>query len=417
MKLSKQLDQGVYFILAPNQDKVKIGKSRDIKLRFINLRTGFMDEGVLLFGILTDNESGLETALKAMFSHIKADREWFILTRELKDYLLKCNSIYSKIAKYNDFDKLQKHLAYSSLEMYKLNVYLKLIRNKLLVPFIFFIGGLILAYSNYKLEHEKEGNLFLQYWSYILLVVYPIYMPILSKQIMAYGTPKMYILFLYFVFSMLALEILHVVFHFDANIINTIRIIHISACFPFTKQVITIILLEKDKERIKKNIGSNLYVNNDEFALQLKRSEVSQKLIKVQRVARNTFLLSSSILYVILNIFLVFSNIYQWDTKLPIFLILNVGAILFIFLHVSLKLKKIKPYIVSTTLLLILNIPLFIDRESQLYWDIFRYFIFIYFPTIVVIAITTFMEKNYKTQIVEIDDKLSTISLNNSLKV
>ncbi len=43
--------RGVYVIYAPNQDKIKIGRSSQILKRYSDLRTGFMDEGELILKI------------------------------------------------------------------------------------------------------------------------------------------------------------------------------------------------------------------------------------------------------------------------------------------------------------------------------------------------------------------------------
>lgn len=110
--------KGVYFILAPNQQKVKIGRSRNIETRYRNLRTGFMDDGFLIMGIESDDEVKLEYELHRKFENDRIKNEWFFLSENLRSFLVNNESNYGTVKRYKDFVKLQNVKHYNNNDTY-----------------------------------------------------------------------------------------------------------------------------------------------------------------------------------------------------------------------------------------------------------------------------------------------------------
>jgi hypothetical protein len=154
-----ELQRGVYFIYAPNQNKIKIGRSKNIPMRFLHLRTGFMDDGILLAGIITAKEVMLEKSLHTKFAHLR-DRsgECFFITRELVDFIVALDHVYENVNTYNSLTEIQRRLTYSSLGMFRLVVGLKDVQNKLLTPLLFSIAGFLIAWYQYKFDMQHEQS-------------------------------------------------------------------------------------------------------------------------------------------------------------------------------------------------------------------------------------------------------------------
>ncbi|MBT1705275.1 GIY-YIG nuclease family protein [Chryseosolibacter indicus] len=89
---SDKHSSGVYFILAPNQEKIKIGRSKSVMKRYVNLRTGFMDDGHLMMVLQSEDDVWLEKHLHKMLGAFRSDGEWFYITHTVYRFLASCHT-------------------------------------------------------------------------------------------------------------------------------------------------------------------------------------------------------------------------------------------------------------------------------------------------------------------------------------
>jgi hypothetical protein len=83
------ISSGVYFIGEPNLDRIKIGRSKNVKQRLSQLKT--VHPELKVYGVI---ENGIERKLHRQFAFVRQDGEWFTKTQELKEFIL--NIEYSK---------------------------------------------------------------------------------------------------------------------------------------------------------------------------------------------------------------------------------------------------------------------------------------------------------------------------------
>lgn len=81
----EKVPQIVYFALAEGTDRVKIGRTNNIKRRLKDLQTGCPVPLKVIYELPGDNS--LEKELHKRFSHLWIDYEWFQFAEEMKVFL------------------------------------------------------------------------------------------------------------------------------------------------------------------------------------------------------------------------------------------------------------------------------------------------------------------------------------------
>ena len=81
----------VYFVAAPEVNRVKIGRSRDAGVRFGTLQQASPSELTLL-GVIPDGNR--EREIHERFGSCRVRGEWFILTPELADFIKRNTELY-----------------------------------------------------------------------------------------------------------------------------------------------------------------------------------------------------------------------------------------------------------------------------------------------------------------------------------
>lgn len=407
-----KVPRGVYFIYAPNQNKIKIGRSKNIETRFIQLRTGFMDEGVLLFGILTPEEVKLESDLHARFSHLRDNGEWFFLTKELREFIDSRSHLNSDIKDYHNIESIQNTLTYKSLGMFKLIAHLKSIQNKYALPLILMISGLVFAYNNYRLETEINRSEMLRYGSYLLLVIYPVYTPILARHIIAYCSVRTGIFFFVLLAIGLIVELVNLLLPIDYGIINIIRILLLSAFMPFTKNVLSIITFRMREENIKKKATENYRSNFNTLELLDLRINIGKKYQKQRKLIYYLTYGCAGLTFLGLNVYLLLNSEHELFNRMIIISILDFGILFWAFLTYILKLdslKKIKSFIVPVTIFLVQITSQYLEPETGMFWKMFSVMILGFSPVSVFGLYSTLRQKKYEIQMNELDEILEPI--------
>ncbi len=349
------LSSGVYFIYAPNQNKIKIGRSVNMDARYRQLRTGFMDKGVLLLGILTENEVTLEHDLHNKFSHLRDTGEWFFLTKELKDFVVACKFKYENVIAYNSFNEINQYLNYKSLGMYKVIVFLKNAQNKILIPGALAAAGLTIALYNYGFESTHEGDQVLKYVSYLMLLIYSIYTPILARLIIAHTSVLTCILFFLIIVSTFAFECLNAFFSFDSFMVYLIRSAILSLYLVFSKNVSLAIFARLRDQRIQLNVSEEFGIpKNKDFKLSdlaAFRNAAILGLKKINEFSRFILYSSAVATIIFLNIFLLTISDSPDSPRLSVLFLIDTGSLLWFTLHILmrkgfLKIVKLKTYVI-----------------------------------------------------------------------
>lgn len=186
-KNNKDDVRGVYFIYAPNQEKVKIGRSVKVRRRYNQLRTGFMDDGVLALYISTPNEVQVETELHQKFAHLRDNGEWFLLAKELKEAILNLgrgNSEYDVKLK-EGWKQIENSTEYSGSAMILLLAKLRTkYSSKVVLGFLVLVGIAIVKYRYRILDGYVTESPYINYLSLVYLVGVPLCFYVLVK----YGT-------------------------------------------------------------------------------------------------------------------------------------------------------------------------------------------------------------------------------------
>lgn len=144
-KLTEKFVRGVYFIIAPNQNKVKIGKSVDVKRRYSNLKTGFMDTGVLSVIIRDDDERKLESSIHDLFSRERMNLEWFFLSTRLKKFIVDL-TFDDNVLIVNDPKLIVNNINYSDASIYSFLQGARLKTSKIVGIVLLIIFGIYLGY-------------------------------------------------------------------------------------------------------------------------------------------------------------------------------------------------------------------------------------------------------------------------------
>lgn len=80
-----QTDAAIYFLLAPNLNRVKIGYATKLKQRIGNLQVGCPDKLKLVLAL--QGKCYWETALHAMFADLRVTGEWFKYEGALREFV------------------------------------------------------------------------------------------------------------------------------------------------------------------------------------------------------------------------------------------------------------------------------------------------------------------------------------------
>ncbi|MGB3183757.1 MAG: GIY-YIG nuclease family protein [Cyclobacteriaceae bacterium] len=226
----KTMEQGVYFIYAPNQNKVKIGRSKSIGKRYKDLRAGFMDEGELLISISTNNEIQLEAYLHRKFKNLRTNGEWFLITKHLKDFILQADNNYTKVNTYPALESFSLSQTYYSTENYNIQQKVDRIQKRIIIPVIFVAAGLITTnYVTSRLDTSYPALKIIYYIHFL----FPLYVPIILKYSLEYLTHKTINILYLSTILVLVFEITTIVFNLDQNYIRAIRSIILLSFFNY----------------------------------------------------------------------------------------------------------------------------------------------------------------------------------------
>lgn len=419
MTQETMLSTGVYFIYAPNQNKIKIGRSVKIERRFKQLRTGFMDKGTLLFGILSENEVKLEKKLHQKFAHLRDNGEWFILTRELKEFILNIKLEYVDIVEYSPLNEIQSKLSYQSLGMFNFIMFLKNLQNKYLVPIVLAIAGLIISYYNYTLELSIPNNKFMQSLSFAYFLVFPIATPLVARQIIAYKSVLTGIFYFLLLFLTLLLEFTNLIFIINPTVLVILRIVILSIYIAFTKNILISIkaqqyndnLNSKIKTEINELIGSNVSI----VKLINIRESIISNLKKKYRFLKYSSYIISGLGYLFLNIFLFYFSECNWELRIINLIILDAGLLIWIVINWIVQMKnllsdnllKFKSFIIPVSLFLAFITTLGIFHSYKLFWEMNSIIIIGLLPYMIVSFFTISKIKKYKLQRKEIENRIT----------
>ncbi len=384
-----ELKSGVYFIYAANQNKVKIGRSKNIEKRFRELRTGFMDDGILLLGILSNEEVELESILHKRFAHLRANGEWFYLTKELDDFILNCHFEYGNITKYNDLKKNQKKMTYNSLGMYKFIRYLKNLQNKYLVPLLIGIAGLIIAIYNftYSLKVDNDFMIFLSYFYFIIL---PLYLPFLAKEIIAYQSIKVGITFFVLIAFVLIFEFSNLLLGLNDSFLSYFRIITLSVCVPFMKNIGIMnqgaIWYENQNLKAKEKYIRNELSPTDK----IKNAEnLLKEIHQLENIQKRVTYIVSFVTIVILNLYCIFYERRHPELRFAICFILDFAVSIWWFVSFLMKKKemedkkkliKIKSFIIPLSIFIVLMTCIVFDNSFSVFGRVLLIILTALFP-------------------------------------
>lgn len=288
MNSKQKIEKGVYFIFAPNQNKVKIGRSTNIQRRFNQLKTGFMDSGYLLLGILTEEEVELERELHEKFLSLRDNGEWFFLTRELKEFILSCEYIYPRVLKYSNLNEFREKLVYNSTDLKEMAQTTFHISKVVLLPLILGIIGGIIGYYDlmYSPELGEKNKLF----TIILLVFYPLITIRLSYDIIQYGTISEGIVFFSLLVGVVLIELMNILFNFEQSTTRLFRIIIISVFIPIAKLIALITILTIKDSKSKTNFLSFAHEQNYQISDLLDhKQKVKNRIIKTRKIYVNVY--------------------------------------------------------------------------------------------------------------------------------
>ena len=411
----------VYFIYVPNQIKIKTGRIGKIERRFKQLRTGFMDKGTLLFGILGENEVKLEKKLHQKFAHLRDNGEWFILTRELKEFILNIKLEYDDIVEYSPINEIQNKLSYQSLGMFNFIMFLKNLQNKYLVPIVLAIAGLIISYYNYKLELSIPNNKFMQSLSYAYFLVFPIATPLVARQIIAYKSVLTGIFYFLLLFITLLLEFMNLIFLINPTTLVILRIVILSIYIAFTKNILISIkaqqyndnLNSKIKTEINELIGSNVSIVK---LINIRESIISNYEKKYRFLNYSSYIISG-LSYLFLNVFLLYFSESNWELRIFNLIILDVGLLIWIAIYWIVQMKnlvsgilvKFKSFIIPVSLFLAFFTTLGIFQSYKLFWEMNSIIIIGLLPYMIVSFFTISKINKYKLQRKEIENRIANL--------
>lgn len=334
MKPFEQLVTGVYFIQAPNQSKIKIGRSVDIKTRYKQLRTGFMDEGILLICIPTDDDVKLESVLHAQFDHLRANGEWFFMTKEIDDFILHCKFEYPNVIIYRDLNEIQSKLSYNSLEMLDLINTLKSVTKKYSIPIISGAIGILIAYYNYKLAVPSKEDKIEVILSFGLFLAYPILTISLLSQITKYESVRTFKFYTIFLVLILVSGVVSLFFKISHVFLIQIQIVIVSFSLPAIKNIAISVLVKQADEKNRLNVKELLpraIISKDDLIKVIKQREFVNKRIKqranILNITRQIF--HTAAFFYINVYFLLFSE-SEWMPRLIIVTLTDITVALWL---------------------------------------------------------------------------------------
>ena len=259
--------RGVYFIIAPNQNKVKIGRSNDVKKRYSNLKTGFMDDGILSVIIVEENEKELESDIHSYFSRERMNLEWFFVSSRLREFLsdiILNSSIDTKII--NHPENILKSGNYSDKSIYS---YLQGLRYSIIKfggVFVLVLFGILVGYYQYTTSVFGYNSWPKWIFSWVCIITYVSAAPLIWYMILEKGPLfllKFYVLLIGIYISVEIFSFLDIV---NMSLIWGIRIVLLVIFQRFTQ--IVSMKIARDYERDKEIVDAELLVANykDEYA-------------------------------------------------------------------------------------------------------------------------------------------------------
>ncbi|MDI9857970.1 GIY-YIG nuclease family protein [Flectobacillus roseus] len=412
MRKSTNFKTGVYLIYAPNQNKIKIGRSVNIENRYKHLSTGFMDEGSLLIGILTKSEIELENTLHQKFSHLRANGEWFYLTKELDDFILNCNLEYPNVIIYEDLKVIQTKLSYQSLGVFNLIRKIKYLHNKYLIPSIVGFIGFIIAWYGYKYETIRPNTThFHQILVYSNLILFPFITILISRLIITYFSIRKVVGFFSLLIIALFLEIINRFLHVEHNFLKMFRVVIVSIYLSWVTQILVWIYYKKKEEKDENLLRHKAkIVFKHDISLAIKyRDEIVIKIKKINKVKKYLILSSTCMHYVYLNIYFTFLAECSFNVRIFIVIFLNICLTVFLFIFQTQKISKKEFLLIRYIKFIIVPSILFIDlilfkhhlNEIHIHFNLI---LIIYFFSVMLVSFFTETKlKEYRMQLSEID--------------
>jgi hypothetical protein len=358
--------EGVYFIIAPNQKKIKIGHSKDITRRHKNLKTGFMDRDIHFCSILVQDPDKLESKLHKEFKHLRAGGEWFYLTRELVEFLNNIKSIYPSAIYHVDPKVLNGIDVYSDVKTHHDIEKTKRIILGIVIPLLLFITGVILAYCFIELYRKRFESGSFPYWSLTFFIFLPYVTIVLPRSVKRYCTSGETLWY----FSVLALNMILAAVYltsFKPGIWFTgLQVFALIFYIYYSRHLLLKIYVLRTEEMKRKTIGDQYSLNRAQL---LSRAEVLTRNKNIVDSAFIKFSIAIGILmYVSLHVVLLLSEDTPQRITFLLLGVLNAGVLI---LGASSYLKgnlKVRPHIISAVIFLIVMLA---STDDHAFADVF----------------------------------------------
>ncbi len=414
----ENLKSGVYFIYAPNQNKIKIGRSVNIDVRYKQLRTGFMDTGSLLLGILSENEVSLERDLHDKFAHLRANGEWFYMTKELDDFILSCKNTYANVKEYQDLEVIQKKLSFNSLGMYRFVLRVKNIQNRYLVPCILALIGSLIAYYNFQLTGQDRIGSIIEAYSFFIF--FPILIPLLAKRIIKYSSILECLIFFGVLLFIFSVEIWNILFLITPFVMKILRIIELALIVTLTTNFSIIIWKNQSEEtmrtEIKLELRRQISIEPNLSKVISLRNQVITKDNDLSRLGKWVLLVAGLVKYVLLAIFFLSSKpdlVFKVKFGLLIMIgcsaMINLLAFVFLIKKINTKFSEIA-YKISNLVALcssfLINFIIFSVGSYNVIFIVISILMVELIPVIIASVYITSKKKRYAILISEIHDIL-----------
>lgn len=351
--------KGVYFIYAPQQDKVKIGRSSNMPARHKQLQTGFMDEGILLCGILTDQPAKLETKLHRKFRHLRVEGEWFILTKELADYIESIETVFQSVVVYSDLKILAAAAAYNNVTIFKYVEQTKKILLKVITPLIFLSAGIIIAYFFSEYNRQRGSGIFYPYGYVFFLIVIPIVTVILPRIIIQYCSTKRVLFYFGLMAANMILAALSLTYLEEQRWFPILQFVALVSYLVYSRQLLLEISLAKNDESRRKKVADAYALDEPQL-----RSHIHKLSLEAQR-SKHIFVRAGIIIgilaYTVLHTALFISSTPD-PFKILIAVTLNTGVLLWSAMTYFRMQANVRSYVLPVTIFLIIVVSSFDDR-------------------------------------------------------
>ena len=346
MKSQKKPIQGVYFILAPNQNRVKIGRSNNIPRRFQNLRTGFMDDGHLILSIVDEDDVELENWIHRKFRRDNIYREWFFLSEGLRKFITSARYNYDEVIEYDEFDIIHDLERIKNVDVYDFLYKFRRTIYAYSIPLLQFLFGAIVGFFTYRFFTDYHQGEYDRFIGMFFAVFYTIFAPFTGYLVIKYG--PLFFVNIYFYTALLTYCILLLYWFFpDNTIVNAIGILIAVFVYPsMTRAILYLPELSKETESYTDHV--NAQIESELKKYKTTRIKLIQNKIKgkvnyllpndIKMIDRMTFLLY---LFIFLIILIAFISVEAVMLKLVVCVPLIFASVFSIYVRKSYK-KELK---------------------------------------------------------------------------